>query len=200
MSSLDAIIFINLDHRGDRKIHILNEIKKIDPTFQKTQRISACYIENNGAIGCSLSHIKALELCLQHPEWKKCLILEDDFTFSSTEFFEELLLACPVFDMLLLAIGSELCELTEVPNIYRILSSQTTSGYVVHQKYINTLLDNIREGYNLLCKIGKPEYNAIDQYWKKIMQNGLWYSHKNKIGYQYANYSDIEKKYCDYGC
>ena len=199
MSSLDAIIFINLDHRRDRKIHILNEIKKIDPTFQKTQRISACY-NNNGAIGCSLSHIKALELCLQHPEWKKCLILEDDFTFSSTELFEELLLACPVFDMLLLAIGSELCELTEVPNIYRILSSQTASGYVVHQKYINTLLDNVREGYNLLCKIGNPVYNAIDQYWKKIMQNGLWYSHKNKIGYQYANYSDIEKKYCDYGC
>jgi hypothetical protein len=69
----------------------------------------------------------------------------------------------------------------------------------VTKNYAKKLLNNYIEGLDFLKKTQENQY-CIDIYWKKIMQNGLWYSHKNKIGYQYANYSDIEKKYCDYGC
>ena len=35
IDKIDAILYINLEHRTDRKEHILNEIKKIDPILQK---------------------------------------------------------------------------------------------------------------------------------------------------------------------
>ena len=80
---IDAIFYINLDHRSDRKEHILQEIRKIDPTLSKTHRIQAEYVPDHGALGCTKSHIKAFQLFMEHPEWKNCLILEDDFTFVS---------------------------------------------------------------------------------------------------------------------
>ena len=65
---IDAIIYINLDRRKDRRDHIINEIKKIDPTLSKTHRLEAEYVPINGALGCSLSHVKAIEMCFEHPE------------------------------------------------------------------------------------------------------------------------------------
>jgi len=78
MEYIDAILYINLEHRKDRNEHILNEIHKICTDNSKIHRIDA--IKNdNGALGCGLSHIKALEYAVKN-EWKTVLILEDDFT------------------------------------------------------------------------------------------------------------------------
>jgi hypothetical protein len=65
---LDAIIYINLTHREDRKQHILNEIQKINPSLDRVHRIDALYVQNQGALGASMSRIKALELMIKHPE------------------------------------------------------------------------------------------------------------------------------------
>ena len=76
---IDAILYINLAHRTDRNEHILHEIHKLCTDDSKIHRIDAIKREN-GAFGCGLSHIKALEYALEH-EWKTVLIVEDDFTF-----------------------------------------------------------------------------------------------------------------------
>ena len=44
---IDAILYINLEHRPDRNEHCLNEIRKIDPLLTKTHRINAVYNNQN---------------------------------------------------------------------------------------------------------------------------------------------------------
>ena len=65
LSHIDAILYINLDHRSDRMEHVLGEIRKIDPTLSKSHRISAEYVPEHGALGCTKSHIKALHLFMK---------------------------------------------------------------------------------------------------------------------------------------
>ena len=53
------VIFINLERRTDRKISVINELKKInveDPICFKAIELQ------NGALGCSMSHLKCLEI------------------------------------------------------------------------------------------------------------------------------------------
>lgn len=205
LDHIDAIIYINLEHRTDRNDHIINEIKKIDPTLSKTHRLEAEYIPTNGALGCALSHIKAVELCFEHPEWNRCLILEDDFTFLSPECNKQLIelsTSRPSFDVLLLAFGHDnfVSEETDSPHVRRVYSSQTTSGYVVHKNYMGVLLNNFRISSDILRNRGKCHDGCLDQYWKRLMPHGNWYAYHTRIGYQYANHSDIENTYHNYEC
>jgi GR25 family glycosyltransferase involved in LPS biosynthesis len=205
---IDAIIYINLEHRSDRNEHILEEIKKIDPTLSKTHRFNAEYVPTNGALGCALSHVKAIEMCFEHPEWNRCLILEDDFTFTSSDPEEcsrqltELITLSPSFDVLLLAFGHDdfIYEPTKSPLINRVLSSQTTSGYLVHKNYMGVLLNNFRISSDILRNRGRCHDGCLDQYWKRLMPQGNWYAYHIRIGYQYANYSDIEGTFHNYQC
>jgi GR25 family glycosyltransferase involved in LPS biosynthesis len=206
LDNIDSILYINLEHRPDRNEHIINEIKKLDPTLSKTHRINAEYVPTNGGLGCSLSHIKALEFFLEHPEWNTCMILEDDFTFTLTNEFDrpilEMINMSPPFDMILLAYGHDdlSYEITTSSYIHKVRSSQTTSGYIVHRNYANTLLQNFKESSSLIIKHGVHHEACLDQYWKRIMPKGVWYMYHTRIGYQYANYSDIEQRYQNYEC
>lgn len=205
---IDTILYINLEHRKDRNEHCLNEIKKIDPNLSKTHRIDAVYNPENGALGCTQSHIKALKYFIENPSWNTCLILEDDFTFKSENpeevngIVSYLIQNSPNFNVLLL--GISLFDLkyipTENPLIFKITSAQTTSGYIITRNYVYTLLANfIKANNNMVCNGWKPEW-CLDMFWKQLMPIGNWYGHKYRIGYQYGNYSDIEKGYRDFGC
>ena len=59
MELLKHTIFINLEHRKDRLEHVLVELKKIN--INAPERFNAIKTAN-GAVGCSMSHIKCLEL------------------------------------------------------------------------------------------------------------------------------------------
>jgi glycosyl transferase family 25 len=206
--NIDAILYINLEHRKDRNEHIINEIKKIDPNLKKTHRIDAVYNER-GAIGCGLSHIKALEFALTHPEWNSILILEDDFTFKTNNTDEIISKIEQLFnysnynngyDMLLLSHNNLKYSDTINQNIKKVLYSQTTSSYIINRAYINTLRLNLKESTTNMINFGVSHQYSIDIYWTKLQPNGSWYAIYPSIGYQYANYSDIEKRECNYGC
>jgi hypothetical protein len=49
-------------------------------------------------------------------------------------------------------------------------------------------------------KYGKHTNWCLDQFWKRLMPIGNWYTLKDRIAYQYGNYSDIENAYNDYKC
>ena len=69
-------LFINLDSRVDRLDHALNEFEKMNI---QVERVSA--IKNkHGAIGCTMSHIKCLQLAKQR-DYEYVFICEDDITF-----------------------------------------------------------------------------------------------------------------------
>jgi GR25 family glycosyltransferase involved in LPS biosynthesis len=207
MEYIDAILYINLDHRSDRMEHVLQEIRKIDPTLSKSHRINAEYVPEHGALGCTKSHIKALQLFLKHPEWKNCLILEDDFTFvsSSPEVNQQILdlfQECPTYDVLMLAHG--ICSFSTEPTssslVQRILCGQTTSGYILNRDYLPTLLHNFQESCENLEKNGKLSWGCLDQYWKRLQPHGKWFTYYTRIGYQYESYSDVENYVANYNC
>jgi GR25 family glycosyltransferase involved in LPS biosynthesis len=205
---IDAILYINLEHRHDRNEHCLNEIRKIDPLLTKTHRIEAVYNKSNGALGCTLSHIKALQLFLDNPMWNTCIIFEDDFTFinNDIDYINKSLLYLfnnsNDFDVLLLGLGCTNLKTvsTKNSNINKVESSQTTAGYVLTKKYANVLLSNFITSSNNMKEFGWDIKWCADQYWKQLMPVANWYTLKNRIGYQYGNYSDIENMVTDYKC
>jgi hypothetical protein len=205
MESIDAILYINLAHRTDRKDHILLELQKWGVDSSKIHRIDAV-LKTPGALGCGLSHIKALTEAFSHPEWNTILILEDDFTFrSDSEMNNKIKQLCTshmFFDVGLLSYNPEFVKYTDtaIPSIKKILYSQTTSSYLIQRHYIPTLLQNMKAATYDMERFGKRHENCIDIHWTKLQPIGQWYGIFPAIGYQYDNYSDIEHRVTSYGC
>lgn len=205
LDRIDAICYINLAHRTDRNIHILNEIHKFCNDDSKIHRIDAIR-KSNGALGCGLSHIKLLEFVQSNPEWKTVLVVEDDFTFKSSDpteichFLRKLLESNSDIEVGLLSYNELRHRDTDDPFVKRVLFAQTTSSYLVKKEYIPTLLTNFRESMSDMERNGKRHENCLDIHWTKLQAINNWYALYPAIGYQYDNYSDIENKHCTYGC
>jgi hypothetical protein len=205
MESIDAILYINLAHRNDRKEHILFELEKCGINSSKIHRIDAVH-RTPGALGCGLSHIKALTEAFSHSEWNTVLILEDDFTFrSDSEMNNKIKQLCTshsYFDVGLLSYNPEFVKYrdTNIPSIKKIIYSQTASAYIIRRHYIPTLLQNMKAATYDMERFGKRHENCIDIHWAKLQPSGHWYSIFPAIGYQYDNYSDIEHRITSYGC
>lgn len=193
---IDAILYINLKHRIDRKRHILHEIRKISNIIN-IHRIDAIK-RDNGALGCGLSHIKALEYALHH-EWKTVLILEDDFTCKSS-IKDYIRLFEYDFDVGLLSHNELRYYDTDNEHVKRVIFSQTASAYIIKRDYIPTLLQNMREAMDDMEKNGRRHENCIDIHWNSLQLKDKWYALYPSIGYQYGNHSDIENGFREYGC
>ncbi len=76
---VDAVLYINLEHRVDRREHLLGELARAGVPAEKIHRVDAVR-RDVGALGCTLSHIKAFNLMLEKG-WSRVLVLEDDFTW-----------------------------------------------------------------------------------------------------------------------
>ena len=74
---VDAILYINLEYRKDRKDNILSELEKLKDISTNVHRIDAVLNTECGHIGCGKSHIKALEFAIEN-NWDSVLIVEDD--------------------------------------------------------------------------------------------------------------------------
>ena len=204
MNSVDVIFYINLASRDDRRIHFLEQISALTSDMTKVVRIDAVY-NQMGALGCTTSHIKALEAFIENPAWKKCIVFEDDFTFydscqtNNNTLLHKFFLNFTDWEMLLLA-SNQLIQgtPTEIPEIQKVNKSQTTSGYLIHKDVAHKILDNFRESAKLLENSGNKQLHALDIYWEKL---GLVrYSFTPNMGYQYASMSDVENRHVDYRC
>jgi len=201
-SLLEHILYINLENRIDRKKHVLEEFDKLG-VLPNVERVHAVKLEN-GAAGCTLSHIKCIELAKQR-NWKNVFICEDDITFLNPSLF---------LHQLNLFENSEYRDQTDVIVIcgnncppykkcseycIQVFNSQTSAGYIVMQHYYDTLIRNMKEGFSQLLRdpTNKPQF-ALDMYWKRLQQVDKWYMIIPLTTTQYANHSDIENEYKDY--
>jgi len=207
MNYIDAIFYINLDSRPDRKEHFLKEIPKLCTDLTKLHRINAVH-DPIGMIGCGKSHILTLETFLENPDWNTCIIFEDDFTFHNQDIShnQQMLGNCitqfPNWDIFLFAFskwGKSFSD-TQAPSIKKVLEAQTTSGYAITREFAPKLLANLREGVEKLTETHNEPLYALDMYWKKLQPSHHWYTTVPALGYQYANYSNISQKEMDYGC
>jgi GR25 family glycosyltransferase involved in LPS biosynthesis len=193
--------YINLNSRVDRKLHVEHQLNIVG-IRDNVKRFNAIH-NVNGRIGCSLSHLKCIQMA-KEKNMECVLILEDDVSFLLPEDFVQNVndfLSNPKnkWDVLLLA-GNNLPPFTTNDEVsIRVTHCQTTTGYIVRQHYYDTLISNIKEGVAKLMK--NPEhhyYFAIDKYWINLQKQHRWMLLVPLIVVQRPDYSDIEKRYTDY--
>ena len=208
--TIDVVYYINLDHRTDRNAEFLEEMNKIGYPFDKIVRISAVYKPKQGDLGCSMSHIKTLDEFIKSPH-KNCIVFEDDFEFSQNKedvqtAFSNLAENNVSYDVCMLSAnvhGSDLTN-TEYPFIKKVENAQTASGYMVSKSFAPVLLQNYKEGAQLLQSgydNGSPDgpNHCVDQYWKHLQPHSNWYLFNEKLGKQRKSHSDIQGGVMDYG-
>jgi GR25 family glycosyltransferase involved in LPS biosynthesis len=208
MEQIDVVFYINLEHRTDRKEHFLSEIKKLCLDETRIVRIDA--VRNGvGIIGCTESHIKAMEIFDQNPEWKTCIIFEDDFTFASADLERNnahirlAMMEFPDWDVISLAYNHEsdfITKDTHEPYVKRIVQHQTTSGYALTKQFMPTLAANFSESLQAVRTHGVRHELCFDIYWRSIQSKANWYCVSPALGYQYGSYSDIQNQFTDYKC
>jgi glycosyl transferase family 25 len=201
MNLLENILFINLSTRPDRLLHVTEQFSALGIT--NAERVNALRTKS-GAIGCSLSHIKCLEIAKER-NYKHVFICEDDITFTNPQLFLENIhkfetsVYCDTWDVLIIG-GNNVPPYTTITDyLIRISNCQTTTGYIVREHYYDVLIQNMKDGLKHLLQNpnNKREY-AIDIYWKRLQQSGKWYMIVPPTVVQYENYSDIESRVVNY--
>jgi len=194
-------LFINLDDRVDRLDHALNEFDKMN---MQVERVSA--IKNkHGAIGCTMSHIKCLQLAKKR-EYEYVFICEDDITFldpqklkENFELFQTHIHENIKWDVLIVG-GNNVPPYQKLTDFCsRVFSCQTTTGYIVRKHFYDTLITNFKESAENLMK--HPENGrefALDIYWKRLQQKHMWLMLTPPTVSQYESYSDIENRNVNY--
>jgi glycosyl transferase family 25 len=198
ISDIKNALYINLAMRTDRKKHVEEQLSNIGI---KAERFNAIELKN-GAVGCSMSHLKCLEMAKQN-NWEHVLITEDDILFLNPTLFVNQINAFlnnhKNFDVLLIA-GNNMPPYTKIDNsCVKVTRCQTTTGYLVKQHYYDTLINNYREGIkNLISEPSKHILYAIDKYWFKLQEKDKWYLIIPLTVTQREDYSDIEKRRTNY--
>jgi GR25 family glycosyltransferase involved in LPS biosynthesis len=193
-------LFINLESRPDRREHVERELKKMNIEAERMNAIKM----TEGAIGCTLSHIRCLELAKER-QYPHVFIIEDDITFLQPELLLENLkkfeenLELQRWDVLIIG-GNNCPPYTKVTDYcIRAFNNQTTTGYIVKSHYYDTLIANFKESAQMLMRNphNKREF-ALDMYWKRLQQTGIWLMIVPATVTQYQDYSDIEKRVVNY--
>lgn len=199
MELFEHTLFINLENRKDRLQHALTEFKKIGINAERVNAIKM----QNGAVGCTMSHIKCIELAKSR-NWEQVFICEDDITFLNPELLKQNIEMFYNNDDILwdvLIIGGN--NVPPYQQLYqyaaRIFQNQTTTGYIVKTQYYDTLLKNFKESAaNLLRNPDNKFEYALDKYWNRLQMQDFWYMITPPTVTQYENYSDIENETKNY--
>ncbi|NBV29535.1 hypothetical protein EBS02_11095, partial [bacterium] len=192
----EEILIINLPSREDRRLETEKELGKFCLSTNKYHFVEAFYDKENGAKGCTKSHIQCLEYALKH-NLENIIILEDDFDFpkSVVEFNKKILtflLYDLDYDVLLLNFsehGPPINLRTSIDGLYRNLWSSSAAGYILRKNIIRSLLDVYKKSLEL---------GPHDFYWNHLRLDYNWFVMKGVLGYQRPSYSDIEKRKVEY--
>ena len=192
------VVFINLERRQDRKKSVVNELKKIgieNPTCFKAIELE------NGALGCSMSHLKCIETAKKN-DYDYVFICEDDIEFLDPDLFlkqlNSFLTSNISWDVVLVAGNNMIPYIPVNEACIKIMNCQTTTGYIVQKHYYNKLIDNFKTGIQKLMRDPTNNDYKIDKYWFKLQRNDNWYLIIPLTIVQKDDYSDIEKKYTNF--
>ena len=188
------VIYINLERRCDRKQTVIKELHKIG--VENPICFKAVELEN-GALGCSMSHLKCVENAKKN-NYDYVLICEDDIEFTNPKLvlnqLETFLSSNINWDVILLA-GNNMLPYTPVNDVcIKVLNCQTTTGYIVKNIYYDKLINNFKTGIQNLLKQPTNNDFKIDKYWFRLQREDNWYLIIPLTVVQKEDYSDIEKK------
>ena len=192
-------LFINLEQRADRLEHAVQQFKLMEIEAERVNAVKTTI----GAVGCTMSHIKCLELAKSR-DYEYVFICEDDITFTNPELLKQNLQQFYENDEiqwdLLIIGGNNVPPFQQIePYCARVFYCQTTTGYVVKKQYYDTLISNFKESVqNLMRNPDNRREFALDIYWKRLQLRDFWYMITPPTVTQYESYSDIESKIVNY--
>ena len=199
IADIKNIFYINLETRKDRRNSIETQLTNIGLTnFERFNAIKVM----DGRVGCTMSHIKCLEMAKERG-YNHLVICEDDSFFLDPKLFKTQLTTFlkngHTWDVVLFA-GNNVPPYERIDDTCIAVSHcQTTTCYLVNGHYFDTLLQNMREGLNKLLKEPTNHLNyAIDRYWLNLQKKDNWLLITPLTVIQREDYSDIENKRTDY--
>jgi glycosyl transferase family 25 len=198
ITDIKYAFYINLDSRPDRKCHVENQMNKIGISAKRFNAIKL----KNGALGCSMSHLKLLEFAKKN-EWSHILIVEDDILFTDISLFKKQLNKFlenhKDFDVILIS-GNNLPPYTKIDDTcVQVKQCQTTTGYLVQNHYFDELINNYKQGIiNLIKEPYNHKFYAIDKFWFQLQNKDKWFLIIPLTVTQREDYSDIEKRNTNY--
>jgi len=193
-------IYINLEERTDRKVHVNTELHKLK--INTPYRMPAVkLLSGNGALGCSMSHLK----CVEHAKkqnYPLVFICEDDITFlnpavleSQLEMFFKYASREKLDWNVIIVGGNNMVPYVSVNSFcIKVSNCQTTTGYIVNSAYYDVLINNYKEGIKKQMEDPTNPNYKIDKYWFRLQQADKWYMLIPPTVVQREDYSDIEKR------
>ena len=203
MNIFDKILYINLEHREDRRAQAEIEFEKqgiiaerIEAIKGNPDNLSTSLLP--GDVGCILSNIKCLSLAKEN-NWGTVLIFEDDVEFRpfASVLFKEWWKGVPEdWDMVYLGGNHFGCDsrLKNAPrivpvtkHIYRTYHTLACHAFVIK----NTMYDHMIENLNKL-------ENTNDMVYAQAQTKFNVYIFKPNLAWQRAGFSDINNIDCNY--
>jgi GR25 family glycosyltransferase involved in LPS biosynthesis len=199
ITDITNVFYINLEHRKDRKEHIENELNQLG--FNNVERFNAVKMKN-GRVGCTLSHIKCIEMAKER-NYSHVIICEDDTKFTNVELFKKQLNKFLTnkhnWDVVIFA-GNNVPPYEQIDeSCVSVTRCQTTTCYMVNGHYYDALLKNYKEGLEKLMRYPEQHISyAIDKYWFSLQLKDNWFLITPLTVIQREDYSDIEQRVTNY--
>ena len=192
MEHIEAIYYINLDRRADRREEIEQELDHLGVPQERRKRFPAVD-EQPGFVGCAKSHLAVLKeaRAMRH---RNVLVLEDDFcpVVTPREFWGEIgrfFDSGVDWDVLMLAYNMQRAEPHD-DCVGRVLDAHTTSAYLVHQDFYDTLIDTWEQGTEALQQTHAHWLYSIDICWKSLQLCSKWFYFRKRLSVQRTSFSD----------
>jgi GR25 family glycosyltransferase involved in LPS biosynthesis len=201
-------LYINLESRADRRAHVEAQLASLKHSANGlstlvAERFNAIKHATSGAIGCSMSHLRCIQLAKARG-WDHVMVCEDDVLFTNVPLFltqlTKFMATVPQWDVVLLA-GNNVPPYRVVNSAcVQVGSCQTTTAYIVRAHYYDALIANYRAGINLLMRSPEQKFHyAIDRYWFELQRRDRWFLITPLSVVQREDYSDIEQRVTNYG-
>jgi len=190
---IDRVIYINLEHRQDRRDIMTKFFEDVKIPLEKVVRFPGIK-RSYGQLGAVESHMHVLKLAKQNG-WKNTLVMEDDLEiFDFEEGYKKLeeLVKLPKWDVIML------CGQYWKFDFPRIYTAVNCGAYLVNENYIDTLLKNRIVSVNSLkggfgFNFMNRKFNA-DVSWQELQKVDTWYGIHPCLCRQVDGFSDINQR------
>lgn len=172
MQRSEQHFYINLEHRKERNLITIQELKKLG--IKKPNRFNAITHEIP-LVGCAMSHVA----CIQKAKdlgWDYVIMFEDDIKIegknSLIQKFNKYINYD--FDILYLGCWNYLPPKQVEKDLAKVVRAVCNHAYIVKQHYYDTFLQNLKEGIEWKLKEDIRD-NNIDEYHYKLQEKDNWY-------------------------
>lgn len=191
------IFYINLNTRNDRKQSIENELNKLYGfDYSRFDAVK----NNNGALGCALSHLNVLKSWDASPG-KMLMVCEDDIKFGLDDLGFKLILNefCNDPFMDVLCLGFNHFNGVDYSGHFVLSSNiQTTSCYILKDHMRDVLVSKFSDSVEMLEHGVDSRFAAIDIVWKFAQKEYNFLVTKERYVIQKPFFSDIQNKEVNY--